>query len=128
MEDLLAIYSGVVCIAGTAGFDFGNSLPSLGLISLLIDTYSVYASSTLAATTVLRSIVGVILPLITSYMYAGLGIHWASSVPAFLSLACVPIPILLICKGPWIPEKSRFAREARKLQNSVIFADRRRPR
>jgi hypothetical protein len=85
--------------SGTAGFGFGNILLLFGLTNYLIDISSVYASSALASTIVLRSI-GAILPLITPDMYARLGIYWASSVPAILSLACVSIPILLIFMVP----------------------------
>ena len=42
-------------------------------------------------------------------MYEGLGIHWASSVPAFLSLVCLPAPYLLSRYGPRIRQRSEFA-------------------
>jgi hypothetical protein len=45
-------------------------------------------------------------------MYQGLGIHWASSVPAFLSLACVPFPFLFYKYGEKIRMKCKYAAEA----------------
>lgn len=45
-------------------------------------------------------------------MYAGLGIHWASSVPAFLALACVPFPFIFYRYGPAIRKRCKFAAEA----------------
>lgn len=48
-------------------------------------------------------------------MYDGLGIHWASSVPAFLSLACVPFPFLFYKYGESIRLKCKFAAEAARV-------------
>ena len=45
-------------------------------------------------------------------MYEDLGIHWASSLPAFLALACVPFPFLFYRYGAPIRAKCRYASEA----------------
>jgi len=45
-------------------------------------------------------------------MYDNLGIHWASSIPAFLALACVPFPFLFYKYGESIRLKCRYAAEA----------------
>ena len=45
-------------------------------------------------------------------MYDGLGIHWASSVPAFLAVACVPFPFLFYYYGHRIRQKCKYAAEA----------------
>lgn len=45
-------------------------------------------------------------------MYDGLGIHWASSIPAFLGLACVPFPFLFYKYGESIRLKCKYASEA----------------
>lgn len=45
-------------------------------------------------------------------MYENLGIHWASSVPAFLALACMPFPFLFWRYGAAIRMRSDFAAEA----------------
>lgn len=46
------------------------------------------------------------------YMYRNLGDHWASSVPAFLALGCVPFPILFYRYGSRIRARCRYAAEA----------------
>jgi len=46
------------------------------------------------------------------YMYRNLGDHWASLVPAFLALGCVPFPILFFHYGSRIRAKCRYAAEA----------------
>ena len=45
-------------------------------------------------------------------MFEGLGIHWASSIPAFLALACTPFPFLFYKYGPAIRARCKFAAEA----------------
>ncbi|THW34771.1 synaptic vesicle transporter [Aureobasidium pullulans] len=80
-------------IAAGAPFGFGMILVFLGVMNYLIDAYTIYAASALAANSVLRSLFGMAFPLFTSYMYANLGIHWASCIPAFLALMCLPMPV-----------------------------------
>jgi hypothetical protein len=48
-------------------------------------------------------------------MYENLGIHWASSIPAFLALACVPFPFLFYKYGEAIRMKCKFAAEAARV-------------
>lgn len=45
-------------------------------------------------------------------MYDGLGVQWASSIPAFLALACVPFPFLFYKYGPTIRRRCKFAGES----------------
>lgn len=66
----------------------------------------------LAANSVLRSLFGAAFPLFTKYMYDDLGIHWASSIPAFLALACLPFPVLFYYYGHTIRMKCEYAAEA----------------
>jgi hypothetical protein len=45
-------------------------------------------------------------------MYDRLGIHWASSIPAFLAVACLPFPFLFYKYGLSIRQKCKYAAEA----------------
>lgn len=81
-------------------------------MNYLIDSYVIYAASVLAASAVIRSLFGAAFPLFTTYMYKDLGIHWASSIPAFLSLACMPFPYLFWRYGGAIRAKCKYAAEA----------------
>lgn len=72
----------------------------------------IYAASVLAANSVLRSLFGAAFPLFTTAMYQNLGIHWASSIPAFLAVACLPFPFLFYKYGAAIRMKCKFAAEA----------------
>ena len=102
----------IVCIIFTAPFGFGMVLVFLSIMNYLIDAYTIYAASVLAANSVLRSLFGAVFPLFTTQMYNRLGIHWASTIPAFLALMCVPFPFLFYKYGPAIRKRCKFASEA----------------
>jgi len=74
----------------------------------------VYAASVLAANSLLRSIFGAAFPLFTTQMYEKLGNQWAGSIPAFLALACLPLPWVFHRYGPEIRSRCKFASEAGK--------------
>ncbi|KAG5951472.1 hypothetical protein E4U53_003022 [Claviceps sorghi] len=93
-------------------FGFGMVLIFLSGLNYLIDSYTIFAASVLAANSVLRSLFGAAFPLFTSYMYQDLGIHWASTIPAFLALACVPFPFLFYKYGAAIRVKCKYAADS----------------
>lgn len=45
-------------------------------------------------------------------MYGSLGIHWASSLPAFLTVACMPFPFVMYRYGGALRMKCKYAFEA----------------
>lgn len=65
-------------------------------------------SEALAANGTLRYIFGAVFPLFTTQMYENLGVHWAGSVFAFLSLALLPIPWLLFLYGDDLRTKTKL--------------------
>ncbi|KAJ5658739.1 uncharacterized protein N7484_002388 [Penicillium longicatenatum] len=117
-----SIHWSVSIIAG-APFGFGMVLVFLGIMNYLIDAYTIFAASVLAANSVLRSCFGAAFPLFTTYMYNNLGIHWASCIPAFLALACVPFPFLFYKYGAKIRKSCKFAAQSdafmRKIQEQA---------
>ncbi|KAK2601772.1 hypothetical protein QQS21_004656 [Conoideocrella luteorostrata] len=102
----------IVSILAGVPFGFGMVLVFLSIMNYLIDSYTIFAASVLAANSVLRSLFGAAFPLFTGYMYDDLGIHWASTVPAFLALACVPFPFLFYKYGAAIRAKCKFAADS----------------
>jgi hypothetical protein len=102
----------IVPIIASAFFAAGLVSVFLSLLSYMIDSYTVFAASVLAANSVLRSLFGAAFPLFTTYMYQDLGIHWASTIPAFLALACTPFPLLFYWYGERIRVKCKYAAEA----------------
>ena len=75
----------------------------------LVDTYQHQAASALAAKTFLRSIWGACVVLFTIQMYHRLGYQWASSLLAFIALACCGIPYVFYFKGKQIRSYSHYA-------------------
>lgn len=75
----------------------------------LVDSYQHQAASALAAKTCLRSFWGAGVVLFTSQMYSRLGDQWASSLLAFISLACCVIPFLFWTYGARIRKHSKYA-------------------
>lgn len=52
-------------------------------------------------------------------MYGKLGIHWASSIPAFLALACMPFPFIFYKYGAAIRARCVYASESEKVMNEI---------
>jgi multidrug resistance protein len=75
----------------------------------LVDSYQHQAASALAAKTCLRSFWGAATVLFTTQMYHRLGYQWASSLLAFIALACCAIPFLFYFFGADIRKRSRYA-------------------
>lgn len=93
----------------------GTGLVGLGLLATfmpiqtyLVDAFTVYAASALAANTVLRSLLGALLPLAGQKMYATLGLGWGNSLLAFIALAMCPIPWVFYRYGERIRKSPRF--------------------
>lgn len=106
-------------VAANIPFGFGLLVVFLSVTSYLVDSYLMFAASALAANTVLRSLFGAAFPLFTLDMYEALGIHWASSIPAFLSLACVPLPFIFYKYGARIRGKCAYASQAEAYMSQV---------
>jgi MFS family permease len=81
--------------------EIGNAVIGFGMITILmcvqtylVDAFLAHAASAVAACTVLRSLLGALLPLCGLQIYEKLGLGWGNSFLAFLALAMAPIPIL----------------------------------
>lgn len=114
----------IASIAAGVPFGFGMVLVFLSILNYLIDAYTIFAASVLAANSVLRSCFGAAFPLFTTYMYKDLGIHWASTIPAFLALACVPFPFLFYKYGHKIRVKCKFAAQSEAFMKRLAESQR----
>jgi hypothetical protein len=110
----------ILPVIGSGIFGFGNVLLSLGCVNYLIDAYVIYAASVMAANAIIRSLLGATFPLFTATMYKHLGIHWASSIPAFLALSCMPFPFIFAKYGAEIRSKCKYAAEAQKALDEML--------
>ncbi|CAD6920454.1 unnamed protein product [Tilletia controversa] len=112
----------MIPIIASAPFGAGMVLVFLSITNYLVDSYLLYASSVLAANSIIRSLFGMAFPLFTPAMYDSLGIHGAPALAAGLAALCVPFPFLLYKYGPAIRTRCRYAAEAAKLLDQIIAA------
>jgi MFS transporter, DHA1 family, multidrug resistance protein len=78
-------------------------------INYLIDTYLMFAASTMAANTVARSACAAASPLFTQYMFDTLGFGGAGSLIGGVAVILVPIPFVFWRYGKYIRQRSKFA-------------------
>jgi hypothetical protein len=79
------------------------------IMTYFVDAYTIYSASVIAANTVLRSLLGALLPLAGPSMYAALGLGWGNSLLAFIALAMAPLPWVFWRYGERIRTSPRFA-------------------
>ncbi|KAL8979124.1 MAG: hypothetical protein Q9177_006222, partial [Variospora cf. flavescens] len=104
----------IVPILSGIPFGMGFMLIFMALLNYVTDAYEIFAASAMAATSACRSIFGAVLPLAAKPMYKSLGIAWASSLLAFLSLGMSIIPFAFIQYGDRIRSNSKFCQELRE--------------
>jgi hypothetical protein len=92
-------------------FGCGMILSFIATVNYLVDAYTRYAASTLAANVVFRASVGAVFPLVSKYMYASLGTLGASMLVAGLATAVAPVPFLFVKFGARIRARSKYAPE-----------------
>ncbi|KAK5657460.1 hypothetical protein OQA88_3032 [Cercophora sp. LCS_1] len=101
--------SWVVPVLGGVPVGFGIILIFLSSAMYMVDTYAqATAASALAANGFLRYLLAAGLPIAAPAMFNNLGIGWATTVLAGISVAMLPIPWILFRYGPRIRRKSRF--------------------
>jgi len=74
----------------------------------LVDSFTIYAASAMAANTIVRSIFGGVLPLSGLKMYDALGYGWGNSLLGFVAIAMVPILPIFEKYGKMLRESPRF--------------------
>ncbi|KAK4894740.1 hypothetical protein LTR10_011314 [Elasticomyces elasticus] len=95
---------------GTLIFAMGNQLVFQNCQTYIVDSYTRFAASAIAATTVLRSLGGFVFPLFADAMYKALGYGWGNTTLAFAGIAIgLPAPCILWWFGEALRKKSKFA-------------------
>lgn len=101
-------------------FGAGNTGVFIYANNYLTHSYGMYAASALAGNSVIRSILGGVLPLAGSAMYDRLGPNWAGTLLGLLEVLIVPIPFVFYKYGHKIRMKSplimRMQEEKMKLE------------
>jgi hypothetical protein len=95
----------IVPILATVLIGIGNIAVFMCISLYLIDAFAFYAASALAANTVIRSIMGAVLPLCGQKMYDTLGLGWGNSLLGFISLALLPVPWAILKWGEFLRKK-----------------------
>lgn len=110
----------IVPLLAGVPFGAGNTGVFIYASNYLTGSYGMYAASALAGNSVIRSVLGGVLPLVGSYMYAGLGPNWSGTLLGLLEVAIVPIPFVFYKYGYKIRMKSnlivRMQEDKKKLE------------
>jgi MFS family permease len=108
----------------TAKPDIHWVVPCLGLVMLgcgfftifqaalnyLVDTFTSYAASAVAANTFLRSCFACAFPLVVGPMYHNLGVGPGSSIPAGFASLLIPVPFVFFKYGKRIRARSKWSK------------------
>lgn len=97
-----------VPLLGTLFVGIGMIAAFMCINTYLVDTFTRYAASAMAANTVLRSAFGAVFPLFALQMYNTLGLGWGNSLIAFIALALCPIPFAFYFYGERLRTHPRF--------------------
>lgn len=98
----------IMPIIGTGWVGAGLILTFMPISTYLVDSFTMFAASAMAANTVMRSLVGAFLPLAGPSMYSTLGLGWGNSLLGFIALALWPVSLLFYRYGERIRTNKRF--------------------
>ena len=99
----------LVPVIGTVPIGAGLILTLVPVQTYFVDAYTRYAASAIAANTIVRSLVGGVLPLAGQPMYTKLGYGWGSSLLALIALVLAPLSWLIVKYGERLRTHPRFA-------------------
>ncbi|KAJ3827584.1 major facilitator superfamily domain-containing protein [Lentinula raphanica] len=102
-----------VCVSG---FVFGFALLIIYISgnSYIVDSYSDYAASAIAAKTLVRSEIGAMVPLYVNQMFNNMGFQYAGLLLALVGVLIAPIPFIFYKYGERIRSKSARASQAKR--------------
>ncbi|KAK7985594.1 MFS multidrug transporter [Apiospora saccharicola] len=102
----------LVITLGLTLVGLGTTAVVISIANYLVDAYSKYAASALAAVGLAENLSIAFLPLASSALYTGLGFQWASTLLGLVSLVLVATPFVVIRWGREIRARSPFMKEA----------------
>ncbi|GHJ86014.1 hypothetical protein NliqN6_2416 [Naganishia liquefaciens] len=95
---------------------FGGGLFGLAMLSVyvsansyIVDSYTEYAASAMAAKTLMRSLAGASVPLWVTQMFHNMGFQYAGLLLALIACVIAPIPFLFYFKGEAVRMRSTRA-------------------
>ncbi len=111
-----------VCVSGTL-FGIAMIMIYVSANSYIIDSYSSYAASAMAAKTFLRSECGAMVPLFVDQMFDNLGFQYAGLLLALASCAIAPIPFIFYFHGEKIRMRSSRASHNKRKTDEHVRAE-----
>jgi len=87
--------------------------------SYIVDSFSNYAASALAAKTLMRSEVGAMVPLFVTPMFHNMGFQYAGLLLALVAVAIAPISFIFFKFGGGIRLRSKRATMAQRVVGQV---------
>lgn len=96
----------IVPMIATGCIGVGSIIIFMAIQMYLVDAYTIYAASALAANAVVRSTAGAVLPLAGLPMFERLGLGWGNSLLGFIAAAFVPVVFFMIRYGETL--RNRF--------------------
>lgn len=91
---------------------FGYTTIFQAALSYMLDTFTQFAASAVAANTFLRSTMAGAFPLFAAPMYGTLGINYSMTIMGGISAVLTPVPILFFIWGKKIRAKSKWSKHA----------------
>lgn len=108
-----------VCVAGFL-FGFALIIVYISANSYIVDSYSSYAASAIAAKTLMRSIIGAMVPLYVNQMFKNMGFQYAGLLLACLGLLIAPIPYVFFFYGHRIRARSAKATKLTRIRDEDV--------
>lgn len=99
----------IVPVIGMAFMGCGQFVIFQGCLNYLVDTYTRYAASAIAANTFSRSLFAGFFPLFGARMFEVLGANWGGTVLALVATAMLPIPFVFYKLGASIRRRNPYA-------------------
>jgi len=91
--------------------------------SYIIDSYSDFAASAMAAKTLLRSEIGAMVPLFVVQMFHNMGFQYAGLLLSLIAFAISPIPFIFYMYGEKIRSRSARATQSKRLSGPASFSE-----
>ncbi|KAJ6020573.1 hypothetical protein N7540_006077 [Penicillium herquei] len=112
----------IVPILAGVPFGAGNAALFIYCSNYLAHSYGHYAASALAGNTVIRSIMGAVLPLAGPSMYAQLGLNWGGFLLGMAEAVCILIPFVFLYYGHRIRKSSPMIQQMQQEKDAKLAA------
>ena len=93
---------------GLTGFGFTTIFQAA--LNYIVDTFTRYAASAVAANSFLRSMFAGAFPLFIGPMYHNVGVDWASTIFGCVAVLLVPVPFIFFLYGRSIRARGQWSK------------------